>query len=343
MKEIAKYDNWFKFLSISVIVIVVCVFTLTVSNTHLAKGTYGLSNSYSDLTSDQRDYYKGLGYTCSMTSTINYKYKCICNETSGCTTTSGTTQPYGYTLDPVAASSIGTMQGYGYKCSSYTVDAKYACTCDSPKVVTNDGCVEYGYCYYDNTTYMTLWSTSKPTSSFTIISENVPKSSCNVGKCISGYRQVNNLNQCEPDDSTSSTGGSNTGTCYQCAVVDKSCDSGYKYQYSWKQGYSGCSSIGSKTQSACSGSGGCVPSDKTPTTRPTTAPTTNPDGSSGSTPNPATQSSTDTPTTNPTSTSTNTPSNNPQTGTAGIIVAWIVGLFAIVYSLWYIKRSSSIN
>ncbi len=35
--------------------------------------------------------------------------------------------------------------------------------------------------------------------------------------------------------------------------------------------------------------------------------------------------------------------DNPQTGTVGIIIAWVVGLSAIVYSLWYFKKSSSIN
>ena len=35
--------------------------------------------------------------------------------------------------------------------------------------------------------------------------------------------------------------------------------------------------------------------------------------------------------------------NNPKTGLTGIVIAWMVGLSAIVYSLWYFKKSSSIN
>ena len=41
-------------------------------------------------------------------------------------------------------------------------------------------------------------------------------------------------------------------------------------------------------------------------------------------------------------TSSNVPVN-PPTGTVGIVIAWVVGLAAIVYTLWYFKKSSSIK
>ena len=65
----------------------------------------------------------------------------------------------------------------------------------------------------------------------------------------------------------------------------------------------------------------------------------------GNTPtNNSNTTSTNTPTITPTNNSNNSnTSNNPQTGTVGIIIAWVVGLSAIVYSLWYFKKSSSIN
>ena len=43
---------------------------------------------------------------------------------------------------------------------------------------------------------------------------------------------------------------------------------------------------------------------------------------------------------NPSSTPGN-PSSNPPTGATGIIIAWVIGLFAIGYSFWYFKRTST--
>ena len=76
------------------------------------------------------------------------------------------------------------------------------------------------------------------------------------------------------------------------------------------------------TTSSLSDMSACVNKTKELTVTPTTTPTTN---------------ATTTPTEKP-----NT-SNNPQTGTVGIIIAWVIGLSAIVYSLWYFKKSFSIK
>ena len=68
-------------------------------------------------------------------------------------------------------------------------------------------------------------------------------------------------------------------------------------------------------------------------------------GGNGGGGNNSTVTPTTTPTTNATTTPTEKPntSNNPQTGTVGIIIAWVIGLSAIVYSLWYFKKSFSIK
>ena len=42
MKETKNYDKWIGILSISLIAIVAVVFVAVVSDTHLAKGTYGV-------------------------------------------------------------------------------------------------------------------------------------------------------------------------------------------------------------------------------------------------------------------------------------------------------------
>ena len=328
MKETKKYDNWIGLLSISVVAIIVFVFVLTVSNTHIAKGTY-------------------------------------------------------------AASGCSPACGAGYEC----------------QYIPDPDCV----------------------------------ASCGAGACLNPEEDCFHIYSCikssspTPKPSSSSTV---TATCYKCTVQDSTCPSGYRYQYAWKQAYSGCQSVGTTTQSNCSGSNLCVLEDKAPTQRPTTNPgettttsytitflnangdgkeynktcktssngklpssciteissvcsswsttkwngstpqtdgvaasslgsktfsknTTyycvagtsihsgedNSGGSSGSTPKPTTEkpSSTQKTTITPTTNAEPTPSSNPTTGTTGIIVAWIVGLSAIVYSLWYYKKSSMVN
>ena len=44
-----------------------------------------------------------------------------------------------------------------------------------------------------------------------------------------------------------------------------------------------------------------------------------------------------------TSTSTSTPVVNPPTGGTAIIIAWIIGIFAIVYSVWYFSKNSELE
>ena len=38
-----------------------------------------------------------------------------------------------------------------------------------------------------------------------------------------------------------------------------------------------------------------------------------------------------------------TPSSNPQTGSVAVVVAWLIGLSAIGYAVWYFKRMGSIE
>ena len=45
----------------------------------------------------------------------------------------------------------------------------------------------------------------------------------------------------------------------------------------------------------------------------------------------------------PTSTSTSTTIVNPPTGGTAIIIAWIIGIFAIVYSVWYFSKNSELE
>ena len=240
MKETKKFDNWIGLLSISVVAIVVFVFILTVSNTHIAKGTYG---------------------ACSCTCAGLYENQC--NSTAGCTW----------------VSEFAGCEGTPACCQS-TVSPTPKPSSQTPKPTT-----------------------VAPSSGGS--STPKPSTTCNTDRGSGCYL----------------CGNSQHGNyIYYSSDPDKGKCSG-----SWS-----CNKV---ANNLCSSSGG------------TTTPTTNPGGNGGATPKPTTQkpSSTQKATATPTTKVETTPTSNPQTGTIGIVVAWMVGLSAIVYSFWYFKKNSMVN
>ena len=341
-------------------------------------------------------------------------------------------------------SSVGTMQGLGWTCESYSVPAKYNCNCNSPKIVTSDGCVtptssstlqgttcndyydrptcEENGCSWTNANGCTTPSSASSTTGATaapstgVTSDPNEKRECYCNTCENGSwvsvakgnvtkTTCNSMNSgC--DDVTwgyvltgRSCGGSAT---YTVTFLNANGD-GSEFYKACKTNTSGyltndciseisgvCSSWShSKWNGGAPQSGGVsaasigakkFTSDDTYYCVAGTSIHPNGNGGGNNNPTPASASTSGGSTTSNTSCyqctvngstkytyaksateaasnlngtnckatadsnckSSNTPVN-PQTGTAGIIVAWLVGLSAIVYSLWYFKRSSSIN
>ena len=410
MKETKKFDNWIGFLSISVVVVIVCVFTLTISNTHLAKGTYGASsvtvysagdsayfNCVSATLIDQDCYMscgqgacldpeedcpKVSGYQCS----CKYTDKNDCESKTGktCSNTKYLTESLGlvgivcYGPDgqnsSTSSTSSGTSSGGscgGCYCNSDGTECEYVsstliscmtkvaaltingytrnnksegqCT-GCQKTDRGSGCYVCGNSQSGTRQYYTvdpekdvcnsqrgctrIGNTCESTASDntrTVLLKNAE------GTTGNGYFVVNR-------DSNKIIVFNPTKNCSKWSTVpcaNADCNNGASAQDSAYSSlavgetYTGPAVLYCKAGTSGGSGGNVTPTDK-PTSTPTNS-TEKPASTSTGTVKPAT-------TTKPTNTN-----NNPQTGTVGIIVAWLVGLSAIVYSLWYFKKSSSIN
>lgn len=415
MKETKKYDNWMKFLTVSVIVIIVCVFTLTISNTRLAKGTYGaatiegcnlestfINGNYAEVKlgndDDNSICCSSFNYSpmqASYCSTpINYDsndhYHYYLKSPLSCVSGYSPIGIYclkcdsGYYWDSSAySSSTGANSGscvsetqtqtetgmcYCYKCRAGGVwsieklnDGKTADECtldnfckgyevasfnkqaDKPNscnatdypvtstVSTNCGC----YCQGQKGECVTVMGRGATQAE----AENACQASAN-NYVSNGYSRYGTGNECagystptitfrDADNKrnlsvcTTAVDGKISGSC---SALDDCCDQ-------WISGSETLTSeqiyakvFASDTTYKCKAgtSHGCYDYSGDPTPSSSTKPSTKPSTGSKTTQAP------DVPV-------------NPPTGMAGIIVAWLVGLSAIVYSLWYFKKSSSIK
>ena len=434
-----------KVLTIVAVSIIVVILVTMASTMHLAKGTYSYQSSYTGIEKDERDQYAALGYSCSLASAAKTNYKCTCNNDSGCGS-GDNKSPKGTVIDPVDVSSIGTMQSLGWNCESYTVAAKYNCSCNSPKIVTGDGCVspsststtsqgttcndfydrptcEENGCNWSNANGCTSSSSPAPgTNSSTGASPSTgatadpsTKASCFCNTCSDG-KYVSE----DKGEVTKTTCDSMNGMagCYNVTwgytLEGRSCGGSATYTVTFlnangdgKEFYKECKTntsgyLTSDCVSAISGvcsswshnrwtggspqSGGIAASSFSTkkftsddvyycvagssihpggNDDPTPGNTTTSSGSkttvvnscyqctvNGTTKYTYANSITDAAnklggtgcqtTTDANCKGSNTPVN-PQTGTAGIIVAWVIGLSAIVYSVWYFKKSVAIK
>ena len=74
MQEKQKFDKWIGLLSILVVLIVAIVFSVIISDTHLAKGTYGATNC-----------------SCPSGYTLTAAYKCLKQNTNSVSCTQNAT------------------------------------------------------------------------------------------------------------------------------------------------------------------------------------------------------------------------------------------------------------
>ena len=235
MKETKKFDNLIGVLSISVIAIVAIVFVVTISNTHLAKGTYA-AGTVTTYTAGSALY-----FNCSATSWIDQDCEASCGA-GGC-------------LNP--AEECPSYSGYNCSCKySYSsiadCESKTGYACGSGKVsqafVGGGGSLT---CYGPTSTPLPSSSSPKPSSSTTY------SYYCNVCQG-NGYYSV--MGQYTEDNSTnrshcsglggafSSTNRNGTAcTTYYCNVCQAN---GY---YSVRGQYT---EDNSTNRSHCSGLGG---------------------------------------------------------------------------------------
>lgn len=342
MKETKKFDNWMKMLSVSIIAVIVLVFVLIVSNTHVAKGTYAelLYNCYEV----DGAYYWFADLPTNLWGTqVDDSY---CSNIPK-PTQAATAAPSTSTAKPVEQTGCYSCNsGVRYLTAGSAFPTNDACNTSAPvSGYSPDG--NSGYCSHTTSTNSPSGSTSTSLTPNKRPANCMSQEDCNsYGKeCKYGYTgcstksSTSNGYDCyEPprcNDDPSGTGSSGGVLCYcnscvdgswvnkglaytdkaQCDAIDvnRKCE-GTNAVTSWGNIISknGCPSGNSGGNNSGNGGGG-----DSATGIPTTTPTNN-------------------------SNNTNT-SNNPQTGTVGIIIAWVVGLSAIVYSLWYFKKSSSIN
>ena len=186
MKEKQKFDKWIGLLSVLVVLIVAIVFSIVISDTHIAKGTYGATNC-----------------TCPSGYTLTAAYKCLKQNTNSVSCTQNATvgdgcatyRSQGYTCTVVHA----TAQGATYSCSktvqevidatcvtttptkikaltttagthkcanSNGYDDKATCESQTGKVCSQ-GSGSYVTCYYPGTATPTKTKTKTPTPSGT--------------------------------------------------------------------------------------------------------------------------------------------------------------------------------
>ena len=323
MKEIAKYDNWFKILSISVIVIVVCVFTLTVSNTHLAKGTYATqtgeagTNSCNDRNSCQQ-VAAGLssnecpyGAECyeSPAGSNCYLVKCKSQSASEC---ANKTIFFSYsqggegipcTADENGDFSESCIARAEALCSRYSTEPGQSCyrggDGSSARSYTNSCANETVYCvegYSHGCECGTNCGGETPTnppskSSEPSKSSSPSKDNTSCFECNGEYVWTNNPgSNCEKITSITSEDKCVKTSCYKCVKTNAT-------EYLYATSESNAKSITDANSCSKTDDKYCKENIIV----------------------------------------------NPPTGTAGIIVAWLVGLSAIVYSFWYFKKNSAMK
>ena len=328
MKEIAKYDNWFKILSISVIVIVVCVFTLTVSNTHLAKGTYGATltttcgpfNKRAELSACIADA-NANGYDCTE-KLENQNDEPIFTATC----TKDVTDPATPTPNKCANKTIFfsySQGGEGIPCTA-DEDGKFSDSCIARAEAL---CSQYSTlpgqsCYRGGA--------GSPAGSYINNCEHEAvycvegySHGCNCGTNCGGETPTNPPSKSSEPSKSSSPSKDNT-SCFEC-----------NGEYVWTNNPgSNCEKITSITSKDKCVKTSCYKCVKTNATEYLYATS---ESNAKSITDANSCSKTD---------DKYCKENiivNPPTGTAGIIVAWLVGLSAIVYSFWYFKKNSAMK
>lgn len=423
MKETKKFDKWIGILSISVICIVAIVFVLVVSDTHLAKGTYGAScyaapdatrtfvcpsGSWKVPALDKccpngSTSYQALGGVCEKTdgnfsNTVSGSYQLLCNsgtklyENKYCcpegTFNSSTKQccqdnasPHtsnceniGSEVDtdtehctcvsnPMAGGNAGVWSCTSLNPSSSNPSSSSSNSSAGPSSgsgvqVKTTGC----YSCNSGVRYLTAGST-------------FPES-CNTAAPISGYAMNGYDSYCHRVETPSASGVAPdpSGVVYvyfsnaEGTETKKTCKTGTDGKLdsncisslsgicgSWSTSYCPNHTCDSNnTQTLAYSTSGLANVKFTVATRfycfagssvhpenPSTTPT-NPSTSSVK-PNSSSvkPSSSSVKPSLVSSKSESTVPSNPKTGTTGIIIAWIIGLFAIGYSFWYFKRTST--
>ena len=381
MKGNKKFDNWIVVLSASAIIIVL-VFALIVSDSHLTKGTY------SDDSND-RIYCSGVVndkcYVCNTglfdTVPLAYVPEQFRVET-GYTCKNNWSRYYTVTADgdcydsnrfyPLYDSALEGCEGKPiYKSTFYHCIVVNSCvikpsyvageihqssdgrkyvetTSSNDSSTTQTKCDSGCYCSGSNCEYVKV-ETFGDNESLCAAKVRLLKT---AGYSKTGVTEANcSLNGSGNGDSGDS--GDSSIPCYCNSCVDGTWQS---YALTYEANEADC--LGTPG-TRCRGTNGvlswrtpdytnrCPSSSASPTSNSTENPSTNSPTSSGSSGGGG-NNDTVTPTTTPTNTPTNNSndsntSNNPQTGTVGIIIAWVVGLSAIVYSIWYFKKSSLVN
>ena len=372
MKETKKYDNWMKLLTVSVIVIIACVFTLTVTNTHLAKGTYATK------TGDKCD-------TLGQTTTDG---NCTCVYGFGglqwdctSTTSSGNTASATGTVSPSNPSlATGTGSTNGSTCvsivpSGWLFGGESKSTCEATAEAACGGVNKYDGCQTathdeDNTVSCYTYRCNGTSSCASLISSGwlfggessstcvtTAEKMCGTGKyqgCQSATHDEDNTVSCYSYKCISTNPSGNSATSSKTYTIKFKDAGGTRNLGICTTGTNGklsssCSAfdccdewIGSETLTTSQILNKTFTSDDTYKCKAGSShgcydysgdPTPKPASNSSATPNNSTNKPSST------STSNSDVPNNPGTGTAGIIVAWLVGLSAIVYSLWYFKKT----
>ena len=405
MKETEKYDNWMKFLTVSVIVIIVCVFTLTVTNTHLAKGTYSAgteqktcycyecyNGNYVLRNEDDCD-----SINCgSMKKTTEHISGTCDNPNPTVTPPSTETPTSGFDQTACADEAdlacgtsnwTGCRTSYQYTCKSnsfnkcevsvstnsvnvsvdkddvdnsyYTVAVNFSgdgcegqtisysasnakkLSATSYKISSNSGTTSFDVYPNDPCTVSVAAATlsngkSDSTSAVTTINDWVPYTVCVENPEPKSFEEADrigsNVYYSDPNgcnghsgwyttkwvrygcggggsgsDPTPSEDNPTSSATYACYLVN------HKYVWASSKPSGGTLVSSITTESKCSGcESSYTPDNNNNCVKPSSNPSSN-------------------------------VTVNPKTGTVGIIVAWVIGLAAIVYSLWFFKKSSSIK
>ena len=184
MKETKKYDNWIKFLTVSVIMIIVCVLTLTVSNTHLIKDTYSEDNCIANSACTLNVTFDANG------GTGGGVLECTISNTGGhCSVKAPTATRSGYNFNGWGSSASCT-EGQFYANASVVVGSNvtyYACwkksDSSSPTTSCNPDTVD------------------SVTEECTALHRTFNNSTCACGNCINGY--ILEYGQCVPAPASS--------------------------------------------------------------------------------------------------------------------------------------------
>ena len=209
MEETKKYDNWMKFLTVSVIVILVCVFTLTVTDTHLTKGTYGKEGDDCWLNNTTRGHIDSSG-KCVANSIL------ICSQLTGtCTDKNGNLGTWGAlceclttsTPTPTAACDPDTVDSVTNECTALHRTFNNS-TCACGNCITGY-ILEYGQCVLAPASSPCDGDTvDSVTNECTALHKKFNYGTCDCGDCMDGYVLQNGScvpsSDCDINVSTSS-------------------------------------------------------------------------------------------------------------------------------------------